>query len=137
MMHTANSYNWSSPRHCHFVAMVACIYIYSMTFDKLNERQLTHVHVLVILKPNQVGVVVSQADPLSCKELKLLKVKDILWLQELKCYYKYKNYKLPHYLQNLPLQSNKETHNYATRTLHNIHHPKLNTNMLRSVYDSI
>ncbi len=35
------------------------------------------------------------------KELKLLKVKDILWLQELKFYYKYKNHKLPHYLQNI------------------------------------
>ncbi len=58
------------------------------------------------------------------KELKLLKVKDILWLQELKFYYKYKNHKLPHYLQNLPLQSNTEIHNYATHTLYNIHHPK-------------
>ncbi len=40
------------------------------------------------------------------KELKLLKVTDILRLHELKFYYKYKNNKLPHYLQNLPLECN-------------------------------
>ncbi len=32
------------------------------------------------------------------KELKLLKLEDILKLQELRLYYKYKNNKLPHYL---------------------------------------
>ncbi len=37
------------------------------------------------------------------KTLKLLKVKDILTLQELKFYYKYKHNKLPHYFQNLPI----------------------------------
>ncbi len=35
------------------------------------------------------------------KTLKLLNVNDILKLQKLKLYYKYKNKKLPHYLQNL------------------------------------
>ncbi len=58
------------------------------------------------------------------KELKLLKFKDILCLQELTFYYKYKNHKLSHYLQNLTLQLNMKTHNYATHTQHDMHHPK-------------
>ncbi len=52
-----------------------------------------------------------------------LKVNDILKLQELKFYYKFKNNKLPHYLQSLPFYTNIETHNYATHTQHNIHQP--------------
>ncbi len=40
------------------------------------------------------------------KKMKLLKVNDILQLQELKFYYKYKNNKLPQYLQALPFHPN-------------------------------
>ncbi len=54
------------------------------------------------------------------KELKLLKVTDILRLQELKFYYKYKNNKLPHYLQHLPLECNTDIHYYETRTQHKL-----------------
>ncbi len=43
------------------------------------------------------------------KELKLLKLNDILKLQELTFYYKLKNIKLPHYLQNLPVSPATET----------------------------
>ncbi len=60
------------------------------------------------------------------KELKLLKLEDILKLQELKLYYKYKNNKLPHYLQNLSFQRNTKSHDHATRIQHNIHQPKTN-----------
>ncbi len=55
--------------------------------------------------------------------MKLLKVKDILKLQELQFYYKFKNNKLPHYLQSLPFYTNMETHIYATRIQHNIQQP--------------
>ena len=55
------------------------------------------------------------------KKLKLLRVGDILRLQELKFYYKFKNNKLPQYLQNLPIRPNTDMHNHATRTRHDIH----------------
>ncbi len=48
------------------------------------------------------------------KELKLLKVKDILKLKALKFYYKYRNNKLPYYLQKMPFNYNIDTHNYDT-----------------------
>ncbi len=49
---------------------------------------------------------------------------DILQLQELKLYFKYKKNKLPSYLQNMPLQPNTDIHNHETRTQHNIYQPK-------------
>ncbi len=52
--------------------------------------------------------------------LKLLKVNDIRKLQEYKFYFKFKNNKLPHYLQNLPLNGNINVHSHATRTQNNI-----------------
>ncbi len=55
------------------------------------------------------------------KELKLLKVEDILRLQELKFYYKFKNNKLPHYLKALPIHFNTDIHHHETRTQNNIH----------------
>ncbi len=58
------------------------------------------------------------------KQLKLLKVNDILKLQELKFYYKYENNKLPHYLQILPFHPNTKTHDHDTRIKHHIHHPR-------------
>ncbi len=60
------------------------------------------------------------------REFKLLKLEDILKLQELKLYYKYKNNKLPYYLQNLPFEPNTKTHDHATCLQHNIHQPKTN-----------
>ncbi len=52
--------------------------------------------------------------------LKLLKVTDILKLHEYKFYVKFKNNKLPHYLQNLPLNGNINAHSHTTRTQNNI-----------------
>ncbi len=49
---------------------------------------------------------------------------NILKLQELKFYYKYKNNKLQHYLQMLPFHPNTKTHDHDTRLKHHIHHPR-------------
>ncbi len=54
------------------------------------------------------------------KKMKLLKINDILKLQQLMFYYKYKNNKLPHYLQALPFHPNTRTHDHNTRIKHNI-----------------
>ncbi len=43
--------------------------------------------------------------------------------QELKFYYKYKNNKLPHYLQSLPFHPNTRTHDHDTHIKHKIHNP--------------
>ncbi len=55
------------------------------------------------------------------KHLKLLKVSDILTLQTLKFYYKYRHGQLPLYLLNLPFQYNYETHRHNTRRRNQIH----------------
>ncbi len=55
--------------------------------------------------------------------MKLLKVNDILQLQELKFYYKYKINKLTHYLQSLLFHPNTQTLDHNTCTKNNIHHP--------------
>ncbi len=57
------------------------------------------------------------------KKVKLLNVGHILKLQELNFYYKYKNNKLPHYLQALPFHPNTRTHDHNTHIKNNIHHP--------------
>ena len=55
------------------------------------------------------------------KHLKLLKVDDLLKLQTLKLYYKYRQKQLPVYLSNLPFNFNYETHRYNTRIRNHIH----------------
>ncbi len=62
----------------------------------------------------------SHTEPI-LKHLKLLKIEDILKLQTLKLYYKYRNDQLPIYLLNLPFQYNSETHGYNTRRRNDIH----------------
>ncbi len=69
------------------------------------------------------------------KEVTLLKVEDILRLEELKFYYKFKRNKLPHHLQALPIHFNTDNYNHETRTQHNIHPMKTNhKNAKKNVY---
>ncbi len=56
------------------------------------------------------------------KHLKLLKVSDILKLQMLKLYYKFKHGQLPTYLLNMPFYPNRDVHSYNTRNRNQIHH---------------
>ncbi len=81
--------------------------------EKLIKSQKSVIQIIYLSKYN------AHTEPIF-KELKLLKLNDILKLQELKFYYKFKNIKLPIYLQNLPISPATDTHNYATRTQHNI-----------------
>ncbi len=55
------------------------------------------------------------------KQLELLKLVDIFKLQELKFYYKYKNNRLPYYLQSLPFHYNSDTHQHNTCIKQNKH----------------
>ncbi len=60
------------------------------------------------------------------KELKLLKVENIPKLKELKFYYKLKHNNLPHYLNNMSLLPNRDSHDHATRTQTNILQTRIN-----------
>ena len=55
------------------------------------------------------------------KNLKLLKIQDILTLQTLKIYNKFRNNNLPNYIQNWPLFQNSNIHNHNTRGANALH----------------
>ena len=55
------------------------------------------------------------------KNLKLLKIQDILTLQTLKIYHKFRNNNLPNYIQNWPLFQNSNIHNHNTRGANALH----------------
>ena len=55
------------------------------------------------------------------KNLKLLKIQDILTLQTLKIYHKFRNNKLPYYIQNWPLFQNSNIHNHNTPGANALH----------------
>ena len=55
------------------------------------------------------------------KNLKLLKIQDILTIQTLKIYHKFRNNKLPYYIQNWPLFQNSNIHNHNTRGANALH----------------
>ncbi len=93
--------------------------IWDFKCEKITKLQKKVVRILSHSKYN------AQTEP-RFKQLKLLKIIDIFKLQELKFYYKYKNNKLPHYLQSLPFHPNIETQDNATRIQHNIHEAKTN-----------
>ncbi len=67
----------------------------------------------------------SHTEPLF-KDLKRLKVEDILKLNMFKFYYKFKYSNLTHYLNNMPLLPNRDTHALVTRTQTNIHQTRTN-----------
>ncbi len=104
-------YNSLVLSHLNFV-----ILLWGFKCEKVFKLQNTIVRILSLSKYN------AHTDAIS-KYLKLLKVSDILKLLELKFYYKYKNNKLPHFLQALPFHPNTRTHDHNTRIKHNIHHP--------------
>ena len=63
---------------------------------------------------------ISHTEPL-LKQLNLLKVEDILTLQELKFYFKYNQGILPKYLQNWNFIPNSKIHNHNTRNITTLH----------------
>ena len=84
--------------------------------DRVIKLQKRAVRILSLSKYN------AHTEPIF-KNLKLLKVTDILKLQELKFYYKFRHSRLPQYLMNLPLHPNITIHDHATRIQNDIHQP--------------
>ncbi len=92
------------------------ILLWGFKCEKVFKLQKQIVRILSLTKYNAQTYAIF-------KHLKLLKVSDILKLQELKFYYKYKNNKLLHFLQALPFHSNTRTYYLNTCIKHNTHHP--------------
>ena len=118
-------------RHKHFIPIQSKLHIYSSLIlsylnygilvwgyecDRIMKLQKKAVRIISLSKYN------AHTEPIF-KHLKLLKVMDILKLQELTIYYKYKHRILPSYLLNLPFSPNIDIHDYNTRQQLDIHQP--------------
>lgn len=90
------------------------ILLWGYQCERIIKLQKKAIRILSLSKYN------AHTEPIF-KDLNLLKVTDILKLQELKFYYKFKHNLLPSYLLTLPFSSNNETHNHNTRQQNNIH----------------
>ena len=55
------------------------------------------------------------------KQLNLLKIGDILTIEQMKFYHKYTHNKLPQYLQDIPIRINMNLHTHNTRQANEIH----------------
>ena len=80
-----------------------CILAWGYRCERITKLQKRIVRILSISKYN------AHTEPIF-KRIGLLKVNDILTLQELKFYYKYENNLLPYYLQNLLFKPNIHSH---------------------------
>ncbi len=90
------------------------ILIWGFKCERVTKLQKKFIRIISLSKDN------AHTEPLFQK-YNLFKLCDVLKLQELKFYFKYKNNKLPHYLQSIPFHPNTETHDHATRISHKIH----------------
>ena len=118
-------------RQKHFLPLHSKLHIYSSLIlsyinfgilswgyqcERITKLQKKAVRIISLSKYN------AHTEPIF-KELKLLKVSDILKLQELKFFYRYQHKQLPTYHLELPFQANSFTHAYNTRQHHDIHQP--------------
>ena len=118
----------------HFIPLQSKLHIYSSLIlsylnfgiltwgykcDRIVKLQKKAVRIISLKKYN------AHSEPI-LKELKLLNVTDILKLQQLKFYYKYKHGILPQYLQDMPFYANSVTHEHNTRQHSNIRQPQVN-----------
>ncbi len=76
--------------------------------DRIYKLQRKILHIICISKYK------AHTEPLF-KSLNLLKLSDILQLQLLKFYYKYKNRTLPYFLAKLPFITQADIHDHSTR----------------------
>ena len=82
--------------------------------NRLNKIQKKAIRIITSNKYN------SHTEPLF-KQLNMLKLEDLLKLQQLKFYFKFNEGSLPVYLQNWDITPNARVHNYNTRELGCIH----------------
>lgn len=118
-------------RHKYFIPLSSKLHIYSSLIlsylnfgilswgyqcERIVKLQKKAVRIISLSKYN------AHTEPIF-KDLGLLKVTDILKLQELKLYYKFKNNTLPDYLLDMPFDTNANRHDHNTRHCNDIHQP--------------
>ena len=86
-----------------------CLVTWGYQCQRINILQKTATRFVTLCKYN------SHTAPLLKQLLKLLTVRDILALQELKFYYKFTHNELPVYFQNWQIVRNSEIHTHNTR----------------------
>ena len=91
-----------------------CLVTWGYHCKRINILQKRAIRLITLSKYN------SHTAPLF-KKLKLLTIKDMLSLQELKFYYKLTRNELPTYFLNWQIVTNSELYRHNTRGEHNVH----------------
>ncbi len=89
--------------------------LWGYSCKRIETLQKKAIRIITLSKYN------AHTEPLF-KHLKLLKINDLLKLQTLKLYYKFKHGQLPIYLLNMPFYPNQDVHSYNTRNRNQLHH---------------
>ena len=87
--------------------------------DRINKLQKKAIRIVSLSKYN------AHTEPIF-KRLQLLKVADILKIQELKCYYRFMHNTLPRYLQRIAFHQNSTIHDYNARRKTKLHITRTN-----------
>ena len=90
------------------------IMVWGYQGNRLNTIQKKAIRIITSNRYN------SHTEPLF-KQLNMLKLEDLLKLQQLKFYFKFNEGSLPVYLQNWDITTNAHVHNYNTREYACIH----------------
>ena len=90
------------------------IMVWGYQRNRLNKIQKKAIRIITSSKYN------SHTEPLF-KQLNMIKLEDLLKLQQLKFYFKFNEGSLPVYVQNWDITPNARVHNYNTRELGCIH----------------
>ena len=91
-----------------------CIMAWGYQSNRMFKLQKRAIRIVANSKYN------ARTEPLF-KLYRILKLSDVLVLQTMKVYHKFKNKELPVYMQNWPLIINNEIHQYNTRIASNLH----------------
>ena len=91
-----------------------CIMAWGYQSNRLFKLQKRAIRIVANSKYN------THTEPLF-KLYRILKLADVLTLQTMKVYHKFRNNELPVYMQNWPLVTNNEIHRYNTRTATDLH----------------
>ena len=87
--------------------------------DRINKLQKKAIRIVSLSKYN------AHTEPIF-KRLQLLKVADILKIQELKLYYRFMHNTLPRYLQRIAFHQNSTIHDHNTRRQNKLHITRTN-----------
>ena len=107
-----------------YTALILChlnygILAWGHNYTRIFKLQKRVIRIIIFSKFN------AHTEPLF-KQMRLLKIQDILKLQELKFYFKLINHQLPSYFNCIPIVLNSAVHHHTTRTASNIFITRVN-----------